>query len=167
MAIHTNSLQHVAASIRHEEPRDWANTYSQALVDASWRATSDDPGLEPTRVLIVDDDVQSTLSLQLLLHELGYCTTRVAVSGAAALEIAQKFSPSVVLLALELPDMSAYDVAWRLREHNELRRVRLIALTGDYEHTYRDLARRAGFERFLAKPVSAPVLRNLLRANLS
>jgi CheY-like chemotaxis protein len=166
MPIFTNSLQHVAASIRHEEPRDWANTYSQALVDASWRATSDDPGLEPTRVLIVDD-VQSTLSLELLLHELGYCTTRVAVSGATALEIAQKFSPSIVLLALELPDMSAYDVAWRLREYNELRRVRLIALTGDYEHTYRDLARRAGFERFLAKPVSGSVLRNLLRANLS
>ena len=117
--------------------------------------------------MLIVDDAQSTLSLELLLHELGYCMTRVAVSGATALEIAQKFSPSIVLLALELPDMSAYDVAWRIREHNELRRVRLIALTGDYEHTYRDLARRAGFERFLAKPVSGPVLRSLLRANLS
>jgi CheY-like chemotaxis protein len=166
MAIHTHSLQHVVASIRHAQPYDWANTYSQALVDASWRATSADPGLEPTRVLIVDD-IQTTQSLERLLHELGYCTTRAAVSGTIALEIAQKFSPSIVLLALELPDMSAYDVAWRLREHSELRRVRLIALTGDYEYAYRDLARRAGFERFLAKPVSGPVLRNLLRANLS
>jgi CheY-like chemotaxis protein len=63
--------------------------------------------------------------------------------------------------------MSAYHVAWRLRDMSELRRVRLIALTGDYEHTYRDLARRAGFERFLAKPVSGAALRGLLRANLS
>ncbi len=150
MPILTNSLQHVAAS----------------LVDDSWRATPVDTGLEATRVLIVDD-VQSTLSLELLLHELGYWTTRVAASGVSALEIAQKFSPSIVLLALDLPDMSAYHVAWRLRELSELRRVRLIALTGDYEHTYRDLARRAGFERFLAKPVSGPVLRSLLRAKPS
>jgi CheY-like chemotaxis protein len=164
--IHANSLQRVAASIRHAQPHDWANKYSQTLVDASWRATSADPGLEPTRVLIVDD-VQSTLSLELLLHELGYWTTRVAVNGATALEIAQKFSPSIVLLSLELPDMSAYHVAWRLRDMSELRRVRLIALTGDYEHAYRDLARRAGFERFLAKPVSRAALRGLLRATLS
>jgi CheY-like chemotaxis protein len=164
MPILTNSLQLVADSVR--EPDDSADTFSQALLDDSWSATPIDTSLEPTRVLIVDD-VQSTVSLELLLHELGYWTTRVAVNGATALEIAQKFSPSIVLLSLDLPDMSAYHVAWRLRDMSELRRVRLIALTGDYEHTYRDLARRAGFERFLAKPVSGAALRGLLRASLS
>jgi CheY-like chemotaxis protein len=165
MPIHTNSLQHVAASVR--EPDDSADTLSQALAEDSWRATPPaDTGLEPTRVLIVDD-IESTLSLDLQLHELGYLTTRVAVNGATALEIGQKFSPSIVFLSLDLPDMSAYHVAWRLRDMSELRRVRLIALTGDYEHAYRDLARRAGFERFLAKPVSGAALRGLLRTSLS
>jgi CheY-like chemotaxis protein len=116
------------------------------------------------RVLIVDD-LQSSTSLEVLLHESGYPTTHAAASGATALQIAQQFSPSIVLLALDLPDMSAYDLAWRLRELTELRGVRLIALTADYEHAYRDLARRAGFERFLAKPVSGTDLRALLPAN--
>jgi len=122
--------------------------------------------LEPTRVLIVDH-AESGASLEFLLHELGYWTTRTASSGVSALQIVEHFSPTVVLLALQLPDMSAYDLAWRLRERTGLRQVRLIALTGDYEHAYRDLARRAGFERFLAKPVSGPVLRTLLEADLS
>jgi CheY-like chemotaxis protein len=150
VALHDNSLQHIASSISGD----------------SGRGPSFDTSLEPTRVLIVDN-AESSASLEFLLHELGYWTTRTAFSGASALQIVENFSPTVVLLALQLPDMSAYDVAWRLRERIGLRQVRLIALTGDYEYIYRDLARRAGFERFLAKPVSGPVLRTLLRATLS
>jgi CheY-like chemotaxis protein len=166
MPILSNSLQHVAASVRQALPRDFENTDVQVLADNPWRVSAIGAGLEPARVLIVDD-VQSTLSLELLLHGLGYWKTQVAVSGATALQMAQNFVPSVVLLALELPDMSAYEVARRLRERTELRRVRLIALTDDYEHASRDMARQAGFERYLAKPVSAADLQGLLRADLS
>jgi CheY-like chemotaxis protein len=80
--------------------------------------------------------------------------------------MAQGFSPSVVLLDLDLPDMSAYGVAQQLRERTEHHRIRLFALTGDFEHTGRDQARQAGFERYLAKPVTAAALQHLLRPNL-
>jgi CheY-like chemotaxis protein len=43
----------------------------------------------------------------------------------------------------------------------------LIALTADFAHAGRDRARQAGFERYLAKPVSVSALQQLLRANLS
>jgi CheY-like chemotaxis protein len=105
--------------------------------------------------------------LQRLLRGLGYWTTQVAASGAAALEMAQSFSPSIVLLCLELPDMSAYEVAQQLRDRAETRRLRLIALTGDYAHAGRDEARQAGFERYLAKPVNVSDLQRLVRAKLS
>jgi CheY-like chemotaxis protein len=62
--------------------------------------------------------------------------------------------------------MSAYQVAQQLRERTEVRGLRLIALTGDYAHAGRDQAREAGFERYLAKPVSSPSLQRLLRAKL-
>jgi CheY-like chemotaxis protein len=124
------------------------------------------PAAESTRILIVDD-AQSTTLLQELLHRLGYPTTRVAASGANALEMARDFCPSVVLVSLDLPDMDAYDVAQRLRERSDVRRLRLIALTRDYAHEARDQARQAGFERYLAKPVSAADLQQLLRTALS
>jgi CheY-like chemotaxis protein len=116
---------------------------------------------EPIRILLVDD-VFTTAPLEYLLHGLGYWTTRVALCGETALKLAQDFLPSVVLLALELPDMSAYRVAAQLRDRAVGRDLRLIALTGDYAHTSRDLARQAGFERYLAKPVTVSALHQLL-----
>jgi CheY-like chemotaxis protein len=118
---------------------------------------------EPTRILIVDD-IHTTGPLEYLLHGLGYWTTRVALCGETALKMAQDFSPSVVLLALELPDMSSYRVATQMRDRAAGRELRLIALTGDYAHSGRDLARWAGFERYLAKPVSVSALHQLLRS---
>jgi protein-histidine pros-kinase len=81
--------------------------------------------------------------------------------------MAQDFSPSVVLLALNLPGMSAYRVATLLRDRAAGRELRLIALTEDCEHTGRDLARQAGFERYLAKPVDISALQQLLLATQS
>jgi CheY-like chemotaxis protein len=116
-----------------------------------------------SRILIVDD-VYTTAPLEYLLHGLGYWTTRVAPSGEIALEVALGFAPSVVLLALDLPDMSSYRLAMQLRYRSEGHKLRLIALTGDCAYPGRDLARRAGFERYLAKPVNSGDLNQLLRS---
>jgi CheY-like chemotaxis protein len=118
---------------------------------------------DPARILIVDD-VYTTAPLEYLLHGLGYWTTRVAPSGETALEVAQDFAPSVVLLALDLPDMSAYRLATQLRNRAGGHKLRLIALSGDSAYPGRDLARRAGFERYLAKPVNSGDLNQLLRS---
>jgi CheY-like chemotaxis protein len=119
-------------------------------------------GTQPTGILIVDDD-RTTGPLVYLLHSLGYWSTRAASCGQSALDLAQDFFPSIVLLTLKLPDMSAYRVAARLRDLAKGRRLRLIALTDESVHTGRELAREAGFERYMAKPVGALALQQLLR----
>lgn len=137
----------------------------QEVVKTSWRRLSDPPHSvdegresavsgEPVRILIVDSDIKSTNSLELALHASGYSETRVAYSGHAALAVAAEFQPSLVLLALDLLDMSGYEVGRLLREHAQTRDLRLIALTPSHEHAGRELARVAGFERYLLKPVA-------------
>jgi PleD family two-component response regulator len=137
----------------------------------SWRRLSDEarkytasrgtrggqPALStaPVRILIVDDDIKSSDSLERMLHASGYSETRVAYSGHAALAIAAEFQPAVVLLELDLLDMSGYEVARLLRERAQSHDLRLIALTWSREHAGRELARVAGFERYLLKPVTA------------
>src|SRR5438132_13380661 len=101
---------------------------------------------EPVRILIVDSDISSSNSMELALHASGYSETRVAYSGHAALALAAEFQPSLVLLALDLLDMSGYEVGRLLREHAQTRDLRLIALTPSHEHAGRELARAAGFE---------------------
>ena len=142
-------------------------------VTTSWRRLSDEPrnhgggqstlSNEPVRILIVDNDISASDSLELMLHASGYSETRVAYSGHAALAIATEFRPSVVLVELDLLDMSGYEVARLLREHAQSQDLRLIALTSSRDHAGRELARVAGFERYLLKPVSALDLSGLLQ----
>ena len=145
-------------------------------VTTSWRRLSDRwrrdpdtgstrsaqmPPVQPLRILIVDSDISSSGSLERLLHASGYSQTRVAYSGHAALAIAAEFQPSVVLLELNLLDMSGFEVARLLREQAQGHDLRLIALTHSGEHAGRELARVAGFERYLLKPVAAAGLAGL------
>ena len=136
----------------------------------SWRRLSDKPqnhrpSNEPVRILIVDSDISSSDSLERMLHASGYSETRVAYSGHAALAIAAEFQPFVVLLELDLLDLSGYEVARLLREHAQGRDLRLIALTSSREHAGREQARVAGFERYLLKPVAALDLSGLLQTH--
>lgn len=164
-------LRQPVPSVQRTHPFAWSSRHTTALRSYDHRVETRHVPLslpllgatgEPMRILLVDDHSTTGL-LEYRLHGLGYWTTRVAPCGATALKLARDFSPSVVLLSLELPDMSAYRVAAQLRDGAAGRELRLIALTGDYAHTGRDLAREAGFERYLVKPVSVSDLGQLLR----
>ena len=69
--------------------------------------------------------------------------------------------PTVLLLDLELPDMRGYEVARHLSQHPQLQHLRLLALTTKSEHPGRELAREAGIERYLIKPVGSTDLDEL------
>jgi len=113
------------------------------------------------RILIVDDDVNAAAALESLLQSAGYGDARVAYTGAAALALAVEFLPTVLLVDLDLPDMSGYAVARQLSQHPQLRNLRLIALTPNSAHPGRELAREAGIERYLIKPVGTAALDEL------
>jgi two-component system, sensor histidine kinase len=116
---------------------------------------------EMPRILIVDDDVGAADALASLLQSTGYGDARVAYTGAAALALAGEFVPTIALVDLELPDMSGYELARHLSQHPQLQTLRLIALTADSEHPGRELAREAGVERYLIKPVGSADLAEL------
>jgi CheY-like chemotaxis protein len=130
---------------------------NEAQQVATWENEGGQSALppEPSRILIVGHDIESSSSLERMLEASGYSETRVAYSGHAALAMADAFQPSMVLLELDLPDMSGYEVARILRERAQSHDLRLIALTSSREHDGRERARVAGFERYLLKPVAA------------
>jgi two-component system, sensor histidine kinase len=113
------------------------------------------------RILIVDDDTSAADTLASLLQLMGYGDARVAYTGVSALALAAEFVPTVALVDLELPDMSGYELARHLTQHPHLQALRLIALTADSEHPGRELAREAGVERYLIKPVGSAELAEL------
>jgi len=117
---------------------------------------------EVPRILIVDNDMRSADSIELMLNAAGYAETRVAYSAHAALAIAVEFHPDVAFLEMNLIDMDSNDLAQRLRERAQIQDLRLVAMTSSRQHDGRDEARNAGFERYLLKPIAAADLSMLL-----
>ena len=89
--------------------------------------------LQMSAILIVNEGMRSTHSLNRTLRELGYYTTLTAYSAKWALETAADSSPSVALLDLELPAMTGFQLAHELRSHRPscVRRVPLLAVAQD------------------------------------
>ncbi len=117
------------------------------------------PTGRPLRILVVEDNVDSADSLNLLLRLYGH-EVQVARTGPTALEMASACRPDVVLLDIGLPGMDGYQVAQRLREKPEFKNVMVCALTG-YTPSEADRQRQqqTGFDHYYVKPV---VLETLL-----
>lgn len=115
------------------------------------------------RVLVVDDNRHAADSLAAVLGHWGY-EVRIAYDGPAAVEVASAFIPDVVVLDIELPSMSGYEVARRLRETAGFGDLVLLALSG---HDRRDVPRGQDigeFDHYLHKPLHFEQLRGLLAA---
>lgn len=115
------------------------------------------------RVLVVDDHVAQAQILARLLTKLWQHEVEVAHDGPAALEIAARFRPDLILLDIGLPRMDGYEIARRLRLDPALAKTMLVALTGYGQDEHRQRTRDAGFDAHLVKPASVAALEELFR----
>ncbi|MDP9275366.1 MAG: ATP-binding protein, partial [Chloroflexota bacterium] len=117
------------------------------------------------RILVVDDNVDAAEALGELLRDYGH-EVATAHDGPQALDNARLHRPEIVLLDISMPEMDGYEVAKRIREDLGLGDALLIALTGYGEDRHRRLAREAGFDQHVTKPVDASKLEELLKVQL-
>jgi response regulator RpfG family c-di-GMP phosphodiesterase len=107
--------------------------------------------LPERRVLIVDDEAEIRRLHRAVLEQLG-CTCVEAKDAAAALEEADRRTFDLVLLDLQLPDGSGYDVCRRLRQSaaGTAMKVIVISGTGDMDTLSEALPR--GADDYIPKP---------------
>jgi CheY-like chemotaxis protein len=114
------------------------------------------PGVQPLRILIVEDDADTARSLSVLLRLSGY-EAHVAHDGPTAIEMVREQRPVVVLLDIGLPGMNGYEVAKAIRQFST---VPLVPITA--------FAREAGcgedFADYLIKPVDPEEILEVLAA---
>jgi CheY-like chemotaxis protein len=113
------------------------------------------------KILVVDDNRDSAMSLSLLLELDGH-EVRRAYDGLEALEIADEFRPEVTLLDIGMPRLDGYGAARELRKRDWAKDTLLVALTGWGQQEDKRLAREAGFDHHMVKPVDPDALRRLL-----
>lgn len=104
------------------------------------------------RILIVEDHPASLELLQYLLQAAGYETLQ-ATDGGEAIDLALAERPDLVICDMQLPEVSGYEVAKRLKGDPELRKVPLIAVTAFSMVGDRDKVLAAGFDGYFSKPI--------------
>jgi signal transduction histidine kinase/CheY-like chemotaxis protein len=118
-------------------------------------------GSSKLRILVVDDNEDSAISLGLMLEIMGHATC-TAHDGLQAVKVAESFRPDVVLLDIGLPRLNGYDACRRIREQPWGESLVLIALTGWGQAEDKRRSKEAGFNFHMVKPVDPTALEKLL-----
>jgi len=118
------------------------------------------PGTEAAcggRVLVIEDNRDVREMMFMMLSQHGF-DVHVAEDGRSGIASACAIRPDIVLVDIDLPDMSGYAVAASLRTAPDTAGARLLAVTGYGQDTDREQALAAGFDGHLAKPVPVETL---------
>jgi CheY-like chemotaxis protein/two-component sensor histidine kinase len=113
------------------------------------------------RILVADDNEDSVASMALMLKILGN-EVRTATDGLEAVEVAESFRPSLILLDIGMPKLNGYDACRNIRRQPWGADVVIVALTGWGQEDDKRRAREAGFNHHLVKPVGLDAIRKLL-----
>lgn len=110
------------------------------------------------RILIVDDFVDlRTVLAAVLTRVCGYETIEAA-NGRQAVEKAVLEKPDLILMDVDLPDISGIDAAKALKRNPNTAHIPIIAQTGWSSSRWKAAALSAGIVAFLQKPVSIDLI---------
>ncbi len=113
------------------------------------------------RILIADDNVDSAVSMAMMLSIMGH-EVRTAHDGLEAVATASAFQPDLILLDIGMPKLNGYDACRRIREQPWSKNALIAALTGWGQEEDKRRSQEAGFDRHLVKPVEPDALEKLL-----
>lgn len=111
--------------------------------------------------MVVEDYDDTRLLLRQVLETKGYRVLE-AINGQQAVDIAERDHPDLILMDLDLPILDGIAATQRIRQHAELTRVPIVAITA-YPMSYtRVKAFAKGCDEYMAKPIDLNELTELL-----
>lgn len=123
-----------------------------------------DPSRAPRqlRIIVADDDRDQVLTLMTLLRDEGHDVWGL-YRGKDLLQAVKDFRPDVMLLDIQLPDVSGFTVAESISKQYGERKPLLIAISGVYNKgSDRILCELVGFDHHLTKPFSFDTVLRLI-----
>ncbi len=104
-------------------------------------------------VLIVEDNELNMKLFHDLLDAHGYATIQTR-NGMDVLELARTHRPSLILMDIQLPEVSGLEVTRWLKDDDELRDIPVIAVTAFAMKGDEERIRGGGCEAYISKPIS-------------
>jgi two-component system cell cycle response regulator DivK len=115
--------------------------------------------LDPARaekgktVLVVEDNELNMKLFHDLLEAHGYRILQTK-DGMEALQLAREHKPDLILMDIQLPEVSGLEVTRWIKEDADLRAIPVIAVTAFAMKGDEEKMRKGGCEAYLAKPIS-------------
>lgn len=120
---------------------------------------SEGSGMESERktVMIVEDNELNMKLFHDLLDAHGYNTLQTR-DGMEALELARSHHPDLILMDIQLPEVSGLEVTKWLKQDESLKDIPIIAVTAFAMKGDEEKIREGGCEAYIAKPISVAEL---------
>ena len=106
----------------------------------------------PKNILVVEDNDLNMKLVNELLEGAGYALTKTAL-GQEAVKIAHETTPDLILLDIQLPDLSGFEVAARLKADPATRAIPIFAVSAFAEPEHEQKALESGCDAYMSKPI--------------
>jgi two-component system cell cycle response regulator DivK len=107
----------------------------------------------PKKILIVEDNELNMKLFHDLLEVHGYATVQTR-DGREALALAREHRPDLILMDIQLPEVSGLEVTRWIKDDEELKSIPVIAVTAFAMKGDEEKIRSGGCEAYIAKPIS-------------
>ncbi|HEY7549999.1 MAG TPA: response regulator [Hyphomicrobiaceae bacterium] len=119
----------------------------------------------PKTVMIVEDNELNMKLFHDLLAAHGYRTLQTR-TGMEALRLARQQRPDLILMDIQLPEVSGLEVTKWLKDDEELADIPVIAVTAFAMKGDEERIRRGGCEAYISKPISIASFLDAVRRHL-
>src|SRR6476660_6270950 len=116
-------------------------------------------------VLIVEDNELNMKLFHDLLEAHGYATVQTR-NGVEVMNLAREHRPDLILMDIQLPEVSGLEVTRWLKDDEELRSIPVIAITAFAMKGDEERIREGGCEAYLSKPISVAKFLETVRTYL-
>ena len=116
-------------------------------------------------VLIVEDSELNMRLFNDLLEAFGYRTVKTR-DGRQALPLAREHKPDLIVMDIQLPEISGLEVTKWIKEDDDLRSIPVIAVTAFAMKGDEERIRQGGCEAYLSKPISVTKFIETVKAYL-
>ena len=107
------------------------------------------------KVMIVEDNELNMKLFRDLIEATG-CETVRTRNGLEALDLAREHRPDLILMDIQLPEVSGLEVTKWLKDDDDLRPIPVIAVTAFAMKGDEQRIRQGGCQAYISKPISVP-----------
>ena len=119
-----------------------------------------------TLILIVEDNPRDLKLVREVLQANGFQTLEAA-TGEAGIELAREREPALILMDIQLPQMSGREAAKILKSDVNTERIPIVALTASAMKGDRERLLSEGFDGYIPKPINIKEIAEIVRSYLA